>query len=153
VGASSRGGCRSTLSSASLAVRKFISILNLVAAVGMTILMTVGLLSLTIQSASQFVACLLWIFCAVWLRRSRRLWPWIGCLVLVSAMALAWGAELLRVMSLIWRAEYGDRTVEIDPSTVGAPLFLSGLFTVATLALLAALFSFPARPSRKEADV
>lgn len=137
-------------------MRKFITTLNLVASVGMTYLMTFSmtrsLFSLTIQNALQLAACLLWVFCALWLRRSRRLWPWIGCLILVSAMSLIWGTMLLRVVSLIWQAGYGDRSIEIDPSTVGAPFFVCGFLTLCTSALLITLFSLPAWQFKKEKD-
>jgi hypothetical protein len=81
---------------ASVVMREFISLLNLVVAVGMTVLMMLDLITApSIQSILQFVACVSWILCAVWLRRSRELWPWVGCVILVSAVTLIWGAELL----------------------------------------------------------
>ena len=134
-------------------MRKFISTLNLVVAVGMAVLMMLVLISAPgIRSSLQFVVGVMWILCAVRLRRSRELWPWVGCLILVSAVTLIWGAELLRIQGLIWQAGYGDRSIEIDPSTVGAPLFVSGLLTLCTLALLVTLFSLPAWQFRKEKD-
>ena len=64
-------------------------------------------------------------------------------------MSLFFGAEVLRVMGFVWRFEYGDPTVDIDPTTVGAPLFGSSAFTVGYVALLVALCTIPAWPFRK----
>src|SRR4051812_24900438 len=134
-------------------MRKVISFLNLVVAIGMAGLMILAVASShTFQTILQFVACLIWTFFAVRLLRSQRLWPWIGSLIFVSAATLIFGAQMLRFFSLAWRAEYGDRSVVLDPSTIGIPLFCSGLLTAATLALLLSLLSLPAWSFKKGAD-
>jgi hypothetical protein len=132
-------------------MRKFISILNLILAAAATCLtMLVLVASHTIQAVLPAVVCVVWTLCAVMLLRSRRLWPWVGCLVAVSAATLQMGAETLRFLALTWRAEYGDRSIELDPSTIGIPLFFSGLFTIGALFILIALLSLPVWPVTKK---
>jgi hypothetical protein len=90
-----------------------------------------------------------WTICALFLLRSQRLWPWVGSLLAVSAMTLSFGTETLRFVELLWRADYGDKTVVVDPTTIGIPLFGSGIFTIGFLFVLFALFSLPAWPATK----
>jgi hypothetical protein len=124
-------------------MRKFIFILNLVSAIAAACLTGAGLIAAhTIHEALPFVVSAVWVVCAVRLLKSR-MWPWVGSLLAVSAGALQMGTETLRFLTLTWRAEAGDRSIELDPSTIGIPLFFSGLFTVAALLILAALFSLP----------
>jgi hypothetical protein len=126
-------------------MRKFITILNLVLAAAATCLTALVLVSAhTIQVVLTIAVCIVWTLCAASLLRSRRLWPWVGSLLAVSGMTLQVGADTLRLLALIWRAESGDRSIELDPSTIGIPLFFSGLFTVGALFMLAALLSLPA---------
>jgi hypothetical protein len=135
-------------------MRKFISILNLIlaaAAICLTLLVLVS--THTPQIVLTLVICIVWTLCAVNLLRSQRLWSWVGNLVVVSAITLEMGADTLRLLALTWRAEYGDRSVELDPSTIGIPLFFSGLLTVAALFLLAAFLFLPVWPFKKKADV
>jgi hypothetical protein len=124
-------------------MRKFIFILNLIAAISAACLTGLGLISAhTIHEALPFCISAIWVVCAVRLLKSR-LWPWIGSLLAVSAGALQLGAETLRFLSLVWRAEAGDRSIVLDPSTIGIPLFFFGVFTIAALFILAALLSLP----------
>jgi hypothetical protein len=124
-------------------MRKFIFILNLVSAIAAACLTGAGLIAAhTIHEALPFVVSAVWVVCAVRLLKSR-MWPRVGSLLAVSAGALQMGTETLRFLTLTWRAEAGDRSIELDPSTIGIPLFFSGLFTVAALLILAALFSLP----------
>src|SRR6266481_847561 len=120
-------------------MRKFIPIMNLVSAIlaALASLPTlVSLFSHTPQRALPSVLCIIWTLCAVKLLSSQRLWPWVGSMVAVAAATLQVGAETLRFLTLFWRAEYGDMFIKLDPTTVGAPLAISGLFTVALLLIL-----------------
>jgi hypothetical protein len=124
-------------------MRKFIFILNLISAIAAACLTALGLIAAhTIHEALPFVVSAVWVVCAVRLLKSR-LWPWVGSLLAVSAGALQMGAETLRFFTLTWRAEAGDRSIELDPSTIGIPLFFSGLLTIAALFILVALLSLP----------
>jgi hypothetical protein len=91
-----------------------------------------------------------WAVCALFLLKSQRLWPWIGSLLAVSAMALSFGAETLKFIELSWRASYGDTTVEVDPTTIGIPLVCLGIFTIGFLFVLIVLFSLPAWSAPKK---
>jgi hypothetical protein len=134
-------------------MRKFITILNLVLAAAATCLTALVLVtSHTVQVVLTIVVCIAWTLCAARLLRSRRLWPWVGSLLAVFAMTLQVGADSLRLLVLTWRSESGDRSIQLDPSTIGIPLFLSGLFTIGALCLLTALLSLPIWPLRKGAD-
>jgi hypothetical protein len=124
-------------------MRKFISSLNLVSAIAVACLTTLGFfVSRTVHNMLPSIVGIVWAICAVRLIKSH-LWPWVGSLLAVSMFALQLGAETLRYLTLIWRAEAGDRSIELDPSTIGIPLFCSGLFTIGMLFMLVALLSLP----------
>jgi hypothetical protein len=127
--------------------------LNLIAAsvmAGLSVLEAV--FSHTIQTNMWLIVFLAWIFFAVWLLRSRLLWPWLGSLLVVSVVTLGSGSEVLHFYILILRAGYRDRSVHIDPSSVGMPLIGSLLLTVATCALLVVLSTLPVWQVKKGSD-
>ena len=124
-------------------MRKFIFVLNLISAIGTVCLTTLGLIvSHTVHDVLPFAVGVVWVICAVRLLKSR-LWPWVGSLLAVSGVVLQMGVVTLRFLTLIWRAEYGDNSIELDPTTIGNPLFCSGLFAVGALFILVALLSLP----------
>lgn len=131
-------------------MRIVISTLNLVAAIraaGISMLALVALYE--VESILFFFGCLVWVFCAVWLFRGGGVLPWFVSLIFVSAGALAFGSTLLRFHFLAWRAQKGDRSIEVDPSTIGMPLFGSLVLTLGALVLLVALLCLPAWPNRR----
>jgi hypothetical protein len=124
-------------------MRKFIFILNLISAIAAACLTALSLIAAhTVQEVFPFIIAVVWVICAVRLLKSR-LWPLAGSLVAVSAGTLQMGAETLRLLALSRRAEAGDRSIELDPNTIGIPLLGSGLFTAVALIILVALLSFP----------
>jgi hypothetical protein len=124
-------------------MRKFIVILNLISAIAVTWMTALGLNgSHTFFDVLPFIIAVVWVICAARLHKSH-LWPWVGSLLVVSAFALEMGAEALHFLTLSWRAEAGDRSIVLDPSTIGIPLFFSGLFTIGALLILIALLSLP----------
>jgi hypothetical protein len=135
-------------------MRKVICIGNLIIAALATCISVLATRDWILSPKGRFdwvsVMPAVWTICALFLLKSQRLWPWIGSLLAVSAMTLSFGAETLRFIELLWRANYGDRTVEVDPTTIGIPLFGSGIFTIGFLFVLIVLFSLPAWSAPKK---
>jgi hypothetical protein len=132
-------------------MRKCISILNVLLAIATGAAATLGLIfSHTLHDVLPFAICILWAISAVKLLKSRCLWPWVGSLVVVCAVVLETGADTLRFLTLTWRAQSGDNSIELDPSTIGIPLFFSGLSAIGFLLFLVALLSLPFWPTTKE---
>ena len=125
-------------------MRNCIVISNLIAAAGATCLAALALISSFSSTGALFAgACVVWTVSEAALLKARAILPWALGLVAVLSITLCCGAETLRLLSLLWRAEYGDRSVQLDPTTVGIPLFCSGLFFLAALLALLALASLP----------
>ncbi len=123
---------------------KIISSLNLGVAIAAMCLSTLALVfDHTLDGVLPCVICAAWAASAVWLRRSRRLWPWVGSLVSVAVVTLAFGQGLLRVLIDVWRFQYGDRSVHLDPSTSGAALITFAPLTCGSLILLLGLLILP----------
>ena len=131
-------------------MRNFITALNLVIpslGAGFTILALPWVHDF--DSVLQLALFGLWVVCAIRLWSSPRLWAWIGSLVAVSVITLQFGAYTLRFLGLFWQAAYGDRSVELDPSTVGIPLAGLGLMTVGAMFFLVLLLSLPVWRDKK----
>ena len=124
-------------------MREMIFILNRMVAIGATSLAAIGLV---IERSGRDVPVVLvglgWIACAVRLKASG-LWAWIGSLIAAAAIVVVTGAETVRYIALILRADAGDRSVELDPTTIGMPLFGSALATLGAAGFLVALLSLP----------
>jgi hypothetical protein len=124
-------------------MRKFIFILNLISAIAAASLAALVLVaSHTTHEVLPFAISAVWVVCALRLLRSR-LWPWVGSLLVVSAGVLRMEADSLHFLTLIWRAEAGDTSIELDPTTVGNPLACCVLSTILALFILVALLSLP----------
>ena len=124
-------------------MRELIFILNLIAAIWVTSLTVIGVVvSRSVRDALAVLIGLGWIACAVRLKRSG-LWAWVGSLLPASAIVAWLGAMTLRFIALIERAQAGDRSIELDPTTIGIPFLGSGMLTIGAMGFLVALFSFP----------
>jgi len=131
-------------------MRDVIAILNLVfASLGAVIAILGVALSRDIGSMLQLGLLVLWVICAIKLWTSPRLWPWFGSLIAVSIITLQLGAGALRFLGLFWQAGYGDRSIMLDPTTIGAPLAGSVLMTVGAVFLLLLLLTLPAWRGKK----
>jgi hypothetical protein len=124
-------------------MRELIFVLYLMAAIGVSCLTVIGVVvSRSVHDALVVLIGLGWIVCAVRLKVSG-LWAWVGSLLATSAIVAGMGAQTLRYTALIARAQAGDTSLELDPSTIGMTLLCSGMLTIGALGLLVALFSFP----------
>jgi hypothetical protein len=98
---------------------------------------------LSFQNFTVLLLCLLWMYCAFMLWKSPRLWAWVGSLVGVLLLTVQLGAQTLRLLSLVRQASYGDKSIHVDPSTIGIPLFGFAVMTLGAFLLLLMLLSLP----------
>ena len=91
----------------------------------------------------------IWVVSAAKLFTTAHLWPWLLSVVAVL-MGLGSGlAGIVQCVTLIRRAVHGDRSIHLDPSTVGIPLFGFCFLAVGSLVLLTALLKLRSIPRRK----
>jgi hypothetical protein len=100
----------------------------------------------------QLVVLIAWTVSAICLVRADSVWSWFASLLSVTIVTLASGIPVLAVMTDIWRFQYGDRTVHIDPSTHGIPLIGFSIVTLGSVLFLLALLSLPAWRACKHHD-
>ena len=104
----------------------------------------------TSRALIDFVVLTCWLVSAFALTKADRVWPWVGSLLPVALITLSSGRVPLMILTDIWRFQYGDRTVHLDPSTHGMPLMGASIFTLGSLLFLAALLSLPSWRARKD---
>ena len=84
-----------------------------------------------------------WFVAAVLLMKKHRLWSWSSCLLVTVFWLSDWCFELLRLFTLAWRAQYGDEAIVLDPSTIGIPIFVTGMILTILVILLIGILVLP----------
>ena len=133
-----------------------IRIVNLVCASVVMLLTAITLVSEPEESSrpelwmhSAVLAC--WLVSAIGLANAHRIWCWVGSLLPVAALTISLGQVVLAIMTDVWSAQLGDRSVRLDPSTHGMPLISASFFGIGCLLLLVGLLALPGLRASKEA--